>query len=116
MGCPRRWPLDESLLVVCEMNQQSWDRLANALIDMEPEEIDWRPVPEANSINAIVRHLRIEAEWHRDSLQLGAPMPTVATSVLQEAVDAVPLDFGQNRAVLESAVAGFLATLRATSL
>jgi hypothetical protein len=67
--------MDDSLRVVCEMNHRMWGRLKNALEDLSEEERHRRPVPEANTINVIVRHLRIEAEWHVDSLQHGAPMP-----------------------------------------
>ena len=88
--------MDEHVAVVYEMNQDVWDRLAKALADLAEEEIDWRPVPEANSINDIVRHLRIEAEWHANSLRDGTPMPTLAAPVSQEAVDEIPIDFRAN--------------------
>ena len=98
------------------MNQDVWDRLAKALADLAEEEIDWRPVPEANSINDIVRHLRIEAEWHCKSLRDGTPMPTIAAPVSHEAVDAIPLDFRANFAALAETQARYLERLRAATL
>jgi hypothetical protein len=108
--------MDDSLRVVCEMNQMIWGRFKSALEDLHDEEIQWRPVPEANTIELIVRHLRIEAEWHLDSLQQGAPMPIIAASVSQETIDAVPLDFEANFKILEELSTRFVETLRATTL
>ena|SRR6266498_1288380 len=93
--------MDDSLRVVCNMNQMIWGRFKSALEDLHDEEIQGRPVPQASTIALIVRHLRIEAEWHLDSLQHGAPMPIIAASAPQETIDAVPLDFEVNFKVLE---------------
>ena len=88
--------MDEHVAAIYEMNQDVWKRLEDALADLADEEIDWRPVPESNSINDIVRHLRIEAEWHSNSLRDGTPMPTIAAPVSRDAVDAIPLNFREN--------------------
>jgi uncharacterized damage-inducible protein DinB len=108
--------LDEHVAAVYEMNQDVWSRLENALADLADEEIDWRPVPEANSINDIVRHLRIEAEWHSNSLRDGTPMPTIAAPVSQEAIDAIPLNFRANLAALRGHQARYLEDLHASTL
>lgn len=108
--------MDDSLRVVCEMNQSMWGRLKNALADLREEEIHWRPLPEANTISVIVRHLRIEAEWHLDSLEYGAPMPTIATSAPQETIDAVPLDFEENFKILEKLYTRFVGALQTATL
>ena len=47
--------MDDALRVVVEMNETVWDRLKNALEDLSEEEIHWRPLPQANSINVIIR-------------------------------------------------------------
>jgi len=57
--------MDDALRVVVEMNEAVWDRLKNALEDLNEEEIHWRPLPQANSINVIIRHFRIEAQWRQ---------------------------------------------------
>jgi hypothetical protein len=54
--------MDDALRVVVEMNETIWGRLKNALEDLSEEEIYWRPLPQANTINVIIRHLRIEAQ------------------------------------------------------
>jgi hypothetical protein len=108
--------MDDALRVVSDMNARVWGALKNALEDLSGDEIQWRPLPQANTINVIVRHLRIEAEWHLHSLERGAPMPTIATSPLQEAIDAVPLDFEENFKKLEEFYTRFLDVLRTMSL
>jgi len=90
--------------------------LKNALQDLTEEEIHWRPLPQANTISVIVRHLRIESEWHLGSLERGEPMPTIAVAPSQEAIDAVPDDFQENFKKLEEFSTRFLELLRTTSL
>jgi hypothetical protein len=108
--------MDSALEVICEMNQMMWGRFKSALSDLHEEEIHWRSVPEANSIDLIVRHLCIEADWQLQSLRQGAPMPTIAAPVDQDAIDAVPLDFAANLRLLEDRYTQFVDTLRRTTL
>jgi hypothetical protein len=108
--------VDEGLSFVVEMNEAMWDRFVADLRDMTPEEADWRPLPQANSINVILRHLRIEAEWHLASLERGEAMPSGVSPELQQRIDAVPVDFVQNSKDLAGLYARFLAILRQASL
>jgi hypothetical protein len=108
--------MDDALRVVVEMNESIWGRLKNALADLSEEEIHWRPLPQANTINIIIRHLRIEAQWHLDSLERGEPMPTMAVTAPQEAIDAVPADFEENFKRLEELYTRFVEILRTTTL
>jgi Protein of unknown function (DUF1572) len=57
--------MDDALQVVSEMNEHMWRRFKNALEDLGEEELHWQPLPQANTINLIVRHLSIEAQWQR---------------------------------------------------
>ncbi|HKQ79619.1 MAG TPA: DinB family protein [Blastocatellia bacterium] len=108
--------MDDALRVVVEMNETIWGRLKTALEDLSEEEIHWRPLPQANSINVIIRHLRIEAQWHLDSLENGEPMPTIAAPAPQEAIDAVPADFEENLKMLEDLHTRFVEILRTATL
>ena len=108
--------MDDGVRVVSELNQRAWSRLKDALDDLSADEIDWRPLPQGNNINIIVRHLRIEAQWHLDSLTRGDPMPSDVTPTLQAPIDAVPLDFQRNLAKLEELFTSFLDVLRTTTL
>lgn len=107
--------MNETLGIVIEMNECIWNLFKKALNDLTLDEINWRPLPQANHINSIVRHLRIEAEWHLNSLKNGAPMPVDAT-VEQSKIDAVPMDFAPNFRELEELFKQFMAVLRKTSL
>jgi Protein of unknown function (DUF664) len=108
--------VDDGLSFVVEMNEAVWARFVADIGDVTPEEVDWRPLPQANSINVIVRHLRIEAEWHLASLERGATMPSDVPPELQKQIDSVPVDFAQNSKELASLYGRFLAVLRETPL
>jgi uncharacterized damage-inducible protein DinB len=101
--------MDEALQVVIEMNDWAWNRFKDDLKDLTQEELNWRPVPEANTINLIVRHLRIEADWHLASIGNGPPSARQPT-------DSVPLDFEQNLRELETLFTRFIAALRGRTL
>jgi Protein of unknown function (DUF664) len=108
--------MDDALRVVVEMHESLWVRLKNALEDLSEEERHWRLLPHANTINVIIRHLHIEAQWHLDSLERGEPMPTIAVAAPQEAIDAVPMDFEANFTRLEELYTRFVELLRTATL
>ena len=108
--------MDEALQLVIEMNEWTWKRFKADLQDMASEEIDWRPLPEANTINVILRHLRVEAEWYVESLDHGEQSPYRDTASVQQLADSIPLDFEQNLKELEKLYARFIAGLRRTTL
>jgi hypothetical protein len=107
--------MDQALQLVIEMNQRIWSRFKDDLQDATPEEIDWRPLPQANNINAILRHLRIEAAWHLASLEHGEPMPVEFTNEFRQRVDLTPMDFQRNFKELEELFARFIAALGETT-
>jgi uncharacterized protein DUF664 len=108
--------MDDALRVVVEMNETIWSRFKSALEDLSEEEIHWRPLPQANTINVIIRHLCIEAQWHLDSLERGEPMPTIAVAAPQEAIDAVASDFEEDLKELEGLYIRFVEILRTATL
>lgn len=108
--------MDEALRVVIEMTQSIGQGFRQDLEGVTPEEAAWRPLPQANSINLIVRHLSIEARWHRASLEHGEPMPHETTEDLQRSIDLVPLDFGSNLKAFEEAYSSFIAALGTMTL
>lgn len=99
-----------------DLNDWIWNGCKADLSDVAAEEVDWRPLPQANSINVIVRHLRIEAEWHVASLERGERMPSEASPGLQQQIDSVPLDFQRNWQELDELYTRFNAALHATTL
>jgi hypothetical protein len=108
--------MNEGLEIVAEMHQTLWHQFRSSFDDLTEEEIHWRVFPQANSINVIVRHLRIESEWHLRSIQSGAPMPTIAAPVSQEAIDEVQFDFAENLNMLERLYTEFCSTIGTQSL
>ena len=108
--------MDSALQLIVEMTESTWQRFTNDLEDVTAEEAQWRPLPEANSIALIVRHLAIEAHWHRACLERGEAMPHDTTEDLQRAIDAVPLDFQDNMKSLEQDLAAFLSALKTITL
>jgi hypothetical protein len=108
--------MDEALQLVIEMNEWTWKRFKADLQDLTPEEIDWRPLPQANTINAILKHLRVEAEWYLASIEHGEQSPYHDTTSVQELTDSIPLDFEQNLRELEGLYTRFVAALRRTTL
>src|SRR5262245_52679277 len=97
----RRMPMDEALQLVIEMNEAVWKRFKDDLKDVTSEEIDWRPLPPANTINAILKHLRIEAQWTLASLEHGEHSPYQDTASVQQLTDSIPMDFERNLQELE---------------
>lgn len=108
--------MDEALELVIEMNEWTWKRFKNDLTDITLEEINWRPLPQANNINAILKHLRVEAEWYLASLEHGGQSPYQDTASVQQLTDAIPLDFERNLQELEKLYTRFIEALGRTTL
>ncbi|MGH8072424.1 MAG: DinB family protein [Candidatus Entotheonellia bacterium] len=108
--------MDEALELVIEMNEWTWKRFKDDLQDVTPEEIDWRPLPQANTLNAILKHLRVEAQWSLVSLEHGEQSPYQDTASVQQLTDSIPLDFERNLKELEELYTRFIAALRRATL
>lgn len=93
--------MDESLRVAIELNDYAWNGFKKDLEGVTMEELDWRPVPEANTINLIVRHLRIDTPWHLQGVGITSPVAAP-----------VPLDFERNLRELDEIYTGFIGALR----
>ena len=105
--------MNEAPHLLIEMHSLILKAFKRTFTELSPDEVDWRPLPEANNISVIVRHLRIEAEWHLDSLERGAPMPRAeVTPEAQHLIDSVGMDFNKNLKELEDLYARFVAQLR----
>jgi hypothetical protein len=109
--------MEDAIAFAVEMNEWVWKRFVADLQDVTSEEAEWRPLPEANNINLIVRHLRVEAQWQLDAMAEGKPMPAELTESDQKAIDSIPLDdFAGNFKEFEKSCTGFIEALHRTSL
>jgi hypothetical protein len=73
-------------------------------------------LPQANSINAILKHLRVEAQWYVASLERGERSPYQDTASVRQLTDSIPLDFDRNLRALEELYTHFIEALRRTTL
>ncbi len=106
--------MDKAIELLVEMNEFVWARFKKDLEELTVEEANWRPVPEANTINHILRHLRIDAPWHLASI--GGAQQTPGASVTQSPADSVPLDFERNVKELDAICTRLMAGLRVMTL
>ena len=107
--------MEDAIAFAIEMNESVWKRLTATLKDVTPQEAEWRPVPESNNINLIIRHLVVEAQWQLDAMRDGKPMPAEVSAEDQQLIDSLPLDdFDGNFQKLEKSCAGFIEALRGT--
>jgi len=108
--------MEDAVGIVVELAESVWQGFRRDLQDVTPAEAAWRPLPEANSIGLVVRHLAIEVGWHRAAIERGEPIPSELTEEQQRQVDRLPLDFDANLRTLDEAFLGFLAALRSSTV
>lgn len=107
--------MDAALGVVLEINEVVWRRFKRDLEGVTPDEIDWRPLSEANSINLILRHLRIDAAWHVSRIEQGEEGPPEEAGHGQRP-ESVPLEFDRNLKELDDLCTRFIGALGRTTL
>lgn len=108
--------MDEALQLVIAMSERNWNRFKDELTDVTPEESHWRPLPQANNMNVILKHLCVEEQLYLASLEHGEQSPYQDAASLQQLVDSVPLEFARNVEALEALHTRFRAALRSTTL
>jgi hypothetical protein len=102
--------MHDALQLTVEMNEWTWNLFKKAIEDLTPEESGWRQVPHANTINDILRHLRVEAQWHLMSLEHNKHVS------VDQLASSLPLDFERNTKELDDLYTRFIAALRKTTL
>ena len=68
--------MDQVIEFAVGLMERNWNDLQRALQDMTDDELDWRPVPESNTIRSIVRHLRTVEQLYLSLLEEGVRPPT----------------------------------------
>jgi len=108
--------MDEALQLAIEMSEQNWANFRNDLKDLTADEIQWRPLPQANNINAIMKHLRVAEEWYVAGIEHGEHSPYQDVASVEQLTATIPLDFEQNLKDLEALHHRFVAAVRSTTL
>jgi DinB superfamily len=67
--------MDQAIEFAVGFMERNWNDLKTALKDMTDDELDWRPVPESNTIRSIVRHLRTVEQLYLSLLEEGDQTP-----------------------------------------
>jgi len=108
--------MDEALQLAVEMSAQNWTNFQNDLKDLTADEIQWRPLPQANNISALMKHLRVTEEWYVAGIEHGEQSPYQDVANAEQLTAAVPLDFEQNMKDLKELHQRFLAAVGSTTL
>lgn len=108
--------MDEAIQLAIEMSEANWNNFKNDLKNTTADEVDWRPLPQGNNINVLMKHLRVVEELFLSRLEQGEQSPYKDGASVQKLTDSVPVDFEQNMKSLEEFHHRFVAALRATTL
>jgi hypothetical protein len=94
--------MDEAIQLTIEMSEANWNNFKNDLKNTTADEVDWRPLPQGNNINVLMKHLRVVEELFLSRLEQGEQSPYKDGASVQKLTDSVPVDFEQNRSLLRS--------------
>ena len=108
--------MDEAIQLAIEMSEANWHNFKNDLKDLTPDEINWRPMPQGNNVNVLMKHLRIVEELVLSRLEHGEHSPYQDAAAVQKLTDSVPLHFDQNLKDLEGFHTRFISALQSTPL
>ena len=87
---------DDAIQLAMDMSDTTWNAFKAELKDLTPDEISWRPLPQANNIAVLIHHLRVAEELFLVQLEQGERSPYTDAPSVQHLTDAVPLDDEQN--------------------
>ena len=108
--------MDEAMQLAIEMSEANWHNFKNDLKDLTADEINWRPLPQANNVNVLMKHLRVVEELLLSGLEHGEQSPYKDAAGVQKLTDSVPLNFDQNMQELEGFHTRFISALQSTTL
>jgi uncharacterized damage-inducible protein DinB len=108
--------MDEAIQLAIEMSEANWNNFKNDVKGLTADELNWRPLPHGNNINALVRHVRGVEELFLSRLERGEQSPYKDAATVQQLTDSIPHDFEQNMKGLEDLHNRFISALRSTTL
>jgi uncharacterized damage-inducible protein DinB len=108
--------VDEAIQLVIDMSETTWNAFKAELKDLTPDEINWRPLPQANNIAVLINHLRIVEELFLAQLEQGEQSPYKDAPSVQNLTGSVPLNYERNLKEFEELHTRFLNHLKHTTL
>jgi len=108
--------MDDAIQLAVEMSEANWNNFKNDVKGLTADEINWRPLPQGNSINVLIKHLRVVEELFLSRLEQGEQSPYKDGPSVQKLTDSISPDFDQNMKALEELHNRFTAALRPTTL
>lgn len=108
--------MDEAIQLATEMSEANWNNFKNDVKGLTADELNWRPMPHANNINILVRHVRGVEELFLSRLEQGEKSPYRDAASVQQLTDSIPQNFEQNMNELENLHNRFISVLRSTTL
>jgi hypothetical protein len=108
--------MDQVLEFAVGLLERNWNDLKNDLQDMTDAELDWRPVPEANNIRSIVRHLRMVEQLYLSLLEDGDQTPWKNEDYVQKLTDSITYDFQQYMKLFEDFHNRFVSLMKGSTL
>jgi uncharacterized damage-inducible protein DinB len=108
--------MDQVIEFAVGLMERNWNDLKRALQDMADDELDWRPVPESNTIRSIVRHLRTVEQLYLSLLEEGDETPWNDAEYVRQLTDSITDDFQHNMKELEEFHTRFVSLLKQSTL
>jgi uncharacterized damage-inducible protein DinB len=108
--------MDQAIEFAVGFMERNWNDLKTALKDMTDDALDWRPVPESNTIRSIVRHLRTVEQLYLSLLEEGDQTPWNDADYVRKLTDAITSDFQQNMKELEEFHHRFVSLIKKSTL
>lgn len=108
--------MDDAIQLAIEMSEANWNNFKNDVKGLTADEINWRPLPQGNNINVLVRHMRGVEELVLSRLEQGEQSPYKDAASVQKFTDSIPRNFEQNVQALEDLHNRFISALRSTTL
>jgi hypothetical protein len=100
--------MDDAIQLAIDLSDTTWKAFKGEVQDLTPDELHWRPLPQANTIAALIHHLRVVDELFVAPLEQGEHSPYTDVPSVQQLTDAVPLDDEQNLRDFEAWHARFI--------
>jgi transcriptional regulator of met regulon len=108
--------MDDAIQLAIEMSEANWNNFKDDVKGLSADEIDWRPLPQGNNINILVKHLRVVEELFLSRLEHGERSPYKDAPSVRKLTVSIPQHFDRNMQELEDLHNRFIAALRSTTL